>query len=237
VLIDHISSKYAIGRKLGEGGFGSVFEGTRCKDGLMVAVKFTAKRVALTVMANQGPSCGHIIKVLDWQDHLDQYIMVLEWPLPCMDMHSLWKRKRGRFSEGLAGVLHRDIKMQNLLVNTETLEVKLIDFGCGDLLKRSAYKTYSGTARYCPPEYLEKGKYFAKQATVWSLGVLLFAMITGHFPNSRDITSFCTECCHFIRGCLKSKPKRRLHLVKLLSHDWFKVLSLRQAKKIFKAIC
>ncbi|CAM4534963.1 unnamed protein product [Leuciscus chuanchicus] len=268
VGLGHISSKYAIGKKLGEGGFGSVFEGTRCKDGLMVAVKFTAKRksqqytslpdhpkpvpleVALTVMANQGPSCGHIIKVLDWQDHLDQYIMVLEWPLPCMDMHSLWKRKRGRFSEGLAchfmsqviyaaalccsrGVLHRDIKMQNLLVNTETLEVKLIDFGCGDLLKRSAYKTYSGTARYCPPEYLEKGKYFAKQATVWSLGVLLFAMITGHFPNSRDIAlmdpdvwfepGFSDECCHFIRGCLKSKPKRRLHLVKLLSHDWFKL--------------
>ncbi|CAM4535798.1 unnamed protein product [Leuciscus chuanchicus] len=204
---DHISWKYAIGKKLGEGGFGSVFEGTRCKDGLMVAPdhpKPVPLEVALTVMANQGPSCGHIIKVLDWQDHLDQYIMVLERPLPCMDMYSLWQRKRGRFSEGLArhfmrqviyaaalccsrGVLHRDIKMENLLVNTETLEVKLIDFGCGDLMKSSYYKNYSGTARYCPPEYLEKGKYFGKQATVWSLGVLLFAMITGRFPKSRDI--------------------------------------------------
>lgn len=41
-------------------------------------------------------------------------------------------------------VFHRDIKMPNLLVNTETLEVKLIDFGCGDPLKSSSYNTYSG---------------------------------------------------------------------------------------------
>lgn len=112
-------------------------------------------------MANQGPSCRHIIKVLDWQDHLDQYIMVLERPSPCMDMHSFWQHYRGRFSEKLArhfmwqvidaaalccsrGVLHRDIKMPNLLVNTETLEVKLIDFGCGDIMKSSSYKNYSG---------------------------------------------------------------------------------------------
>ena len=116
-------------------------------------------------MANQGPSCGHIIKVLDWQDHLDQYIMVLERPLPCMDTHSFWQHNRGRFIEKLArhfmrqviyaaalccsrGVLHRDIKMENLLVNTETLEVKLIDFGCGDLMKISSYKNYSGMCYY-----------------------------------------------------------------------------------------
>ncbi|XP_056103263.1 serine/threonine-protein kinase pim-2-like [Rhinichthys klamathensis goyatoka] len=276
---DHICWKYAIGKKLGEGAFGSVFEGTRCKDGLMVAVKFTAKtknepyinlpdhprpvplEVALTVMANQGPRCRHIIKVLDWQDHLDQYIMVLERPSPCMDMHSFWQHSRGRFSEKLArhfmwqvieaatlccsrGVLHRDIKMPNLLVNTETLEVKLIDFGCGDLMKRSSYKNYSGTARYCPPEYFEKGKYYGKQATVWSLGVLLFAMIGCRFPDSRDIAlmdpdvwfqpNFSDDCCRFIRGCLKSDPKRRLHLDEMLSHDWFKVQSLRQAKMILK---
>ncbi|KAK7165382.1 hypothetical protein R3I94_003672 [Phoxinus phoxinus] len=266
---DTICWKYAIGKKLGEGAFGTVFEGTRCKDGLMVAVKFTAKtknepyislpdhpepvplEVALTVMANEGPRCRHIIKVLDWEDHLDQYIMVLERPSPCMDMHSFWVHYGGRFNEKLArhfmwqvidgaamcclrGVLHRDIKMPNLLVNTETLEVKLIDFGCGDLMKRSSYKKYSGTARYCPPEYYEKGKYYGKQATVWSLGVLLFAMISRRFPDSRDISlmdtdvwfrpGFSDECCRFIRGCLKSDPKRRLHLDKMHSHDWFKVM-------------
>ncbi|XP_051749337.1 uncharacterized protein LOC127512467 isoform X1 [Ctenopharyngodon idella] len=217
---DHICWKYTIGKKLGEGGFGSVFEGTRCKDDLQVAVKFTAKtenepyislpdhprpvplEVALTVMANQGPRCRHIIEVLDWQDHPDQFIMVLKRPSHCMDMHSFWLQYGGLFSEELARhfmwqvidaaavccsrwVFHRDIKMPNLLVNTETLEVKLIDFGCGDLLRSSSYKTYS-------------------------------------------------ECCRFIRGCLKSNPEQRIHLDEMLSHDWFKVLSLKQAKMILK---
>ncbi|XP_039516591.1 serine/threonine-protein kinase pim-1-like isoform X1 [Pimephales promelas] len=264
---DPICWKYAIGKKLGEGGFGSVFEGTRCKDGLIVAVKFTAKtgnetyinlpdhprplplEVALTVMANQGPHCSHIIKLLEWQDHLDEYIMVLERPLPCMNMHSFWKLSGSCFSEKLArhfmwqvteaavlcctrGVLHRDIKMQNLLVNTKTLEIKLIDFGCGDLMKRSAYKNYSGTESYCPPEYFEKGKYHGKKATVWSLGVLLFAMIGRRLPDRGDIASMDSdvwfkpnvsdECCRFIRGCLKSNPKQRLRLDKMLSHDWLR---------------
>ncbi|KAL1247790.1 hypothetical protein QQF64_023166 [Cirrhinus molitorella] len=265
---DHICWKYAIGKKMGEGGFGSVFEGTRCKDGLLVAVKFAAKtehvsyislpdhprpvplEVALTIKANQGQSCQHIIKLLDWQDQLDQYIMVLEQPSPCVDMHLFWQHHGDRFSEELArhfmrqviaaaavccsrGVFHWDIKMPNLLVNTETLEVKLIDFGCGDLLKSSAYNTFSGTALYCPPEYIEMGEYHGKEATVWSLGVLLFVMITSLFPDSTDIDlmdadvwfqpGFSDECCHFIRGCLQRHPERRLYLEELLDHDWFKV--------------
>ncbi|XP_016400593.1 serine/threonine-protein kinase pim-1-like [Sinocyclocheilus rhinocerous] len=208
--------------------------------------------VAVTVLVNQGPSCRHIkwLLLLDWQDHLDQYIMVLEQPSPCMDMHDFWLHYDGLFSEGMArhfmqqvidaaavccsrGVLHRDIKMPNLLVNIETLEVKLIDFGCGDLLKSTLYKTYSGTARYCPPEYFERGEYNGKQATVWSLGVLLFRMITSLFSESSDISlmdtdiwsqsGFSNESCRFIRGCLKSDLGKRLHLEEMLFHDRFKV--------------
>ncbi|XP_073680069.1 serine/threonine-protein kinase pim-2-like [Garra rufa] len=265
---EHICWKYSIGKKMGEGSYGSVYEGTRCEDGLLVAVKITAKtknepylrlpdhprpvplEVALTVLANQGPSCQNIIEILDWQDHPDQYFMVLERPSPCMDMQDFWLHYDGLFSEGMArhfmqqiinaavvccsrGVLHRDIKMPNLLVNIETLEVKLIDFGCGDLLKSTLYKSYSGTAKYCPPEFFQRGKYYGKQATVWSLGVLLFRMITSLFPRSTHIIEmdndtwsllrFSDECCCFIRGCLKSDPERRIHLEELLTHDWFKV--------------
>ncbi|XP_043073861.1 serine/threonine-protein kinase pim-1-like [Puntigrus tetrazona] len=265
---DRICWKYCIGKKLGEGGCGSVFEGTRREDGLPVAVKFTVKtenepylslpehprpvplEVALTLMANQGPSCPHIIKLLDWEDQPDQYIMVLERPSHCMDMLSFWAHYDGHFSEEMArhfmrqvtdaaaaccskSVFHRDIKMPNILVNVETLEVKLIDFGCGDLLKKTSYTTYSGTARYCPPEYIEKGEYDGKQATVWSLGVLLFRMMTRLFPDSSDIglmdadaweePGISDECCRFIRGCLKSDPEQRLHLDEMHLHEWFKL--------------
>ncbi|KAG1964823.1 serine/threonine-protein kinase pim-1-like [Pimephales promelas] len=152
-------------------------------------------------MANQSPRCRHIIKLLEWQDLSEQYIMVLERPSPCMDMHSFWLQSGGRFSEKLACHFMRQV-----------IEAAVL----------SSYKNYSGTARYCPPEYFEKGKYHGKQATVWSLGVLLFAMIGRRFPDSRDIAlmdpdvwfqpNLSDECCRFIRGCLKSDPKRRLHL-------------------------
>lgn len=42
------------------------------------------------------------------------------------------------------GVLHRDIKTENLLINKNTLEVKLIDFGCSNLLQSSNYTTFMG---------------------------------------------------------------------------------------------
>ncbi|XP_073675249.1 serine/threonine-protein kinase pim-2-like [Garra rufa] len=274
---DSICWTYAIGEKLGEGGCGSVFAGTRVEDGLQVAVKFTEKdedepylslpdhpspvpvEVALTVMANQGPRCRHIIDVLDWWDEPDQYIMVLERPSPCMDMHEFWEQNDHLFSEELVrhfmrqtieaaviccsrGVFHRDIKMPNLLVNTETMEVKLIDFGVGNLLKSSPYIFFSGTANYCPPEYFTKGEYHGKQATVWSLGVLLFNMMTNRYPYSSDIKlmdadvytepGFSDECCCFIRGCLKSNPEQRVPLEDMLSHDWFKVSPVGHGEEV-----
>lgn len=40
-----------------------------------------------------------------------------------------------------------------------------------------------GTAAYCPPEYHVGGMYYGRQATAWSLGVLMFLMLCGHFPR------------------------------------------------------
>ncbi|KAL0188569.1 hypothetical protein M9458_015668, partial [Cirrhinus mrigala] len=113
--------------------------------------------IGLTLMANKGPSAPEIIKLLDWQEDTDHYIMVMEQPFPCMDLFSFMELHGGTLNERTArrvmwqvvraanvccenGVFHRDIKLENLLVNPDTMEVKLIDFGCGALMKKSAYK-------------------------------------------------------------------------------------------------
>lgn len=45
----------------------------------------------------------------------------------------------------------------------------------------------SGTPEYCPPEYYVDHKYHGKPTTVWSLGVLLFMLVCGHYPEPRDM--------------------------------------------------
>ncbi|XP_052433456.1 serine/threonine-protein kinase pim-2-like [Carassius gibelio] len=217
--------------------------------------------VALHILANRGPSIPEIIQLLDWQDQHDYYVMVMERPSPCEDLFEFAEGHGGSIDEGLAcvvmrqatqaahmccrrGVLHGDIKLENLLINTDTHEVKLIDFGCGDLLKKSAYKIFAGTDQYCPPEFKEKGEYNAKPATVWSLGVLLFALVCGDFPNVDDLNKInannfskagmSEECCQLISSCLRQEPEQRLRLSEILLHDWFKVLSLRSVTDVEK---
>ncbi|KAK7170890.1 hypothetical protein R3I94_000943 [Phoxinus phoxinus] len=266
---DDICCRYAIGRKLGQGGFGSVYEGTRLVDGQKVAVKLVRKteyteyisipdypeplptEVALTILANKGPNKGpamDIIRLLDWQDQQDFYVMVLERFSHCMDVFDFVQRSGGSIEEKFArlimwtatlaadaccrrGVYHGDIKLENLLIDLKKLDVKLIDFGCGDLLSESAYTSYSGTVLYCPPEYRTKGEFHGKPATVWSLGILLFRMLCGHFPDSFDLyrTNMNTwykpglteECCELICSLLQQKPDCRLDLDRIVHHKWF----------------
>ncbi|CAM4605333.1 unnamed protein product [Leuciscus chuanchicus] len=222
LFADNILSRYKMGRMIGEGSYGSVYEGKRLEDGLEVAVKIVRKpqnleyinipghpapfplEVGLLILANGGPKVSEIIELLDWQDQPDQYIMVLERPSSCEDLwHFSRRHHEGILDEDTArrimaqattaahvccrrGVFHRDVKLENLLINTKTLEVKLIDFGCGDLLKEAGYERFSGTISYRPPEHYTEGKYHGKPATVWSLGVLLFLLVCGRFPGPRD---------------------------------------------------
>uniref|UniRef100_A0A8C1T6I6 non-specific serine/threonine protein kinase n=1 Tax=Cyprinus carpio TaxID=7962 RepID=A0A8C1T6I6_CYPCA len=262
----HIFWLYEFDHKLGEGGY--VHAGTRCKDGLKVALKIADKtpdmryirvpghprwlpiEIGLTLMANNGPSVLQIIKILDWQDDPDHYVMVLERPMPSMSMFNFMKLRQ-RLDEKMArhvmlqvihaaniccerGVFQRDIKLENLLVNPDTLEVKLIDFGCGTLMKDSAYIAFNGTEMFCPPEFDVDGRYHAKPATVWSLGFLLFMMLYGYYPDDKDLhrisendwsePDLSQECCRMICDCLQPDPQRRLILEEMQLHDWFTVM-------------
>ncbi|XP_062865176.1 serine/threonine-protein kinase pim-1-like [Trichomycterus rosablanca] len=203
--------------------------------------------VALMRMVSRPPISPYVLKLLEWFDTPERCVLILERPVPCVDLYQLMLEK-GRLRMPFArhvmrrvvlavlhcrdrGVLHRDIKLQNILLNTETLEVKLIDFGCGDLLKDTPYYTYSGTWVYSPPEWITKKKYYGCPATVWSLGVLLFFLVCGRLPfrSKKEITKgqlvykpgVSHACCHLTEQCLKKKPSKRLTLGQILLHGWF----------------
>jgi len=80
-----------------------------------------------------------------------------------------------------AGFIHRDLKAQNV-VFTDDFQVKIIDFGWSKELKGKAmYTTNVGTSGYQAPEILLQRPY-SKKCDAFSLGVLLFMMLSGHPP-------------------------------------------------------
>ncbi|XP_056328659.1 serine/threonine-protein kinase pim-2-like [Danio aesculapii] len=208
--------------------------------------------IALHFLANKGPKIKEIIELLDWKVDADNYFMVLEQPIPCISLYAFLIDCKGIVPEGKLrkimfqttiaaqtccqrGVLHRDIKLENLLINPDTLEVKLIDFGCGDLLTEDSYQSIRGTREYFPPEFASTGRYHGEPATVWSLGVVLFLLVFYRFPEQSDlprmndrrlrIKGLSRDGCDFFHGCLQFDYKDRLELQNLSSHKWFRVLN------------
>lgn len=89
------------------------------------------------------------------------------------------------------GVVHRDLKLENALLDFTEKDLKIIDFGLSHAFKHrldgngyepERLKHFCGSKSYCPPEMLASVPYEGYPADVYSLGVCLFALLTGFFP-------------------------------------------------------
>lgn len=89
-----------------------------------------------------------------------------------------------------AGVVHRDIKMENVMVNSNW-EVKIADFGFATLIKgksgNGVLTTPLGTISYAAPEILHKQPYLGAPADVFSLGAVLFSLVTGRMGFNKAV--------------------------------------------------
>ncbi|KAK3511143.1 hypothetical protein QTP70_032086, partial [Hemibagrus guttatus] len=147
-------------------------------------------------LACKPPHCPNVVQLIEWFETAQYFILVMERPDPCVDLYKYCNKNRLNDIEAQIlmaqvavaashclnrGVFHRDIKEENIVVNPDTLEVKLIDFGCGDLLQES-YSEYIGTPYFVPPEVLSGYYYQAEAATTWGLGVLLYSLLCGTVP-------------------------------------------------------
>ncbi len=83
--------------------------------------------------------------------------------------------------------VHRDLKLENILLDKNE-NVKLCDFGfTREYEGKSSYlQTFCGTVCYSAPEMLKGDKYAGEKVDVWSLGVILYALLTGELPFDDD---------------------------------------------------
>ena len=135
-----------------------------------------------------------VARPLDWFERRSSFVLVMEKFENAMDLFD-FSRQFGAIPEepakiifhqlaqcardlDRAGICHRDLKDENVLINPATLEVKLIDFGCATE-KRDLYAKMAGTPEYFPPEWYSHRQYSADGLTVFSLGAILYILLTG----------------------------------------------------------
>ncbi|XP_072143094.1 testis-specific serine/threonine-protein kinase 1-like, partial [Dermacentor andersoni] len=150
-------------------------------------------------------------------------------------------------------IAHRDLKCENILF-TSTNYVKLADFsfaryctGEGGNPKELS-TTFCGSEAYAPPEVLQGIRYRPKKADVWSLGVILFVMVTGLLPYEsecvpRQVRLQMTRTLRFpqvlplsyqlknlIRGMLEPVATLRSSMARVLRHPWVRMFPTAMAE-------
>jgi serine/threonine protein kinase len=136
------------------------------------------------------------------------------------------------------GYAHRDIKLENFVLNEE-LNIKLIDFGHAvDLRVDKIISGRCGSTLYCCPAILSGNEYSPIQADIWSLGICLYVMAIGRFPWEGATEKITIELIkskrliltpelspnlnELIGGMLKKVRKNRFTMRQIINHEWLK---------------
>lgn len=207
-----IDSRFEIIRKLGEGGTAQVYLAFDHKTEQNIALKvlktelvteqkiryFNREAQAISMLNND-----NIIKIYDWgHDTLNNIHFIAQEYVEGMTIKEYLKLSNElavtevvslieKVLDGLAhahlnGVIHKDIKGQNILIDVDK-NVKITDFGIADILEDEITKTQSlmGTPQYVAPETLNRNISNA-QTDIYSVGILMYELLCGQAPFTGD---------------------------------------------------
>lgn len=132
-------------------------------------------------------------------------------------------------------ICHRDLKPENILISAD-LQIKIADFGMAALHQTDTHQlaTACGSPHYAAPELLKNRQYRGDRADIWSMGVILYAMLSATLPfddpdlrammnrtkkGQYEMPSFLSpEAEDLIRCMLQVNPDRRITLKEIWRH-------------------
>jgi len=201
---------YQILERIGSGGMGNVYLGRHDDSGRVFAVKVLTASLAREsgfverfnreIDAMRKLKNPHIVELFESGTEGESYFYAMEYVSGETLMSLLRREKRVPWQRAVEiaiqicqalkaahdnGIIHRDLKPSNLLVSPEGT-VKLTDFGVAQVFASNRLTVTGGiigTAEYMSPEQAQ-GRRAGKQSDLYSLGAVMYAMITGRTPFS-----------------------------------------------------
>lgn len=252
--------KYKLIRTLGRGNFAKVKLAQHVSTGREVAVKVIDKtqlnqaslkklfrEVKVMKMLNH-PNIVHLYEVIESERHV---YLVMEYAengevFDYLVANGRMKEKEARvkFRQIISAVeychqkkiVHRDLKAENLFLD-ENFNIKLGDFGFSNIFDGSRkLDTFCGSPPYAAPELFQGRKYDGPEVDVWSLGVILYTLVSGSLPfdaqHLKDLQErvlrgkyripfyMTTDCEALLRKLLVLNPAKRTTLRNIMSDKW-----------------
>ncbi|KAJ8266109.1 hypothetical protein GJAV_G00125960 [Gymnothorax javanicus] len=133
-------------------------------------------------------------------------------------------------------IVHRDLKAENLLLDAE-MNIKIADFGfSNEFTLGNKLDTFCGSPPYAAPELFQGKKYDGPEVDVWSLGVILYTLVSGSLPfdgqNLKELRErvlrgkyripfyMSTDCENLLKKFLILNPSKRGSLEQIMRDRW-----------------
>ncbi|XP_063428969.1 MAP/microtubule affinity-regulating kinase 3-like isoform X7 [Mytilus trossulus] len=136
-------------------------------------------------------------------------------------------------------IVHRDLKAENLLLDGD-MNIKIADFGfSNEFVPGNKLDTFCGSPPYAAPELFQGKKYDGPEVDVWSLGVILYTLVSGSLPfdgqNLKELRErvlrgkyripfyMSTDCENLLKKFLVLNPTKRASLENIMRDKWMNV--------------